>query len=216
MVSEEKFFCPICKGISEEVITEILSFAQKVNFQNKHYIYNQGDSCKGFYIILEGTVRVSAQNEDGKEFYVKRLKKGDSFGASVIMGGNCLESAMTETDSVCVFVPQKEFVDLVSRDVSLSESMTKETLNWLLEFYNRLNTFSLSNVRDRVERYFVLESEASGENLISLSLKKHEIASNLGMRPETFSRVLSELQNEGAITIKNNIVDTSKIKQLTH
>lgn len=209
------FFCPICNGIDEETISKIFSVANRVSFPSGSFIYNQDDISQGFYIVLKGNVRLSSQNEDGKEFLVKRLSSGDVFGEAAILKGSCFESSYAETNVECVFVPKKDFLNILKGDLELSLSVIESAANWVCDFYSRLKMFSLTNVRDRVERYFQLESQKAEGGQLSLELKKHEIASNLGMRPETFSRVLGELQSEGLIAVKNNIVDLSNIKTLT-
>ncbi|QQQ29028.1 Crp/Fnr family transcriptional regulator [Chryseobacterium indoltheticum] len=48
------------------------------NFQKSEYIFNEGDLQKSYYQILKGRVKLSHNNENGKEFIQTILTSGQS------------------------------------------------------------------------------------------------------------------------------------------
>lgn len=216
MEKEEIGFCPICSGVGEEAVSEILGFAKKMSFESGQYIYLQDENYTGIYVVLEGEVCLTAQNEQGKEFLVNRYVSGEVFGESGLVYEKCLESARAVKPSVCVFLPKDKFTDLMSRNTSLSASIISLLGAWIVEFHGRFQTLSFTNVRQRVEHYFESEVKKTKNSILALKLKRHEMASNLGIRPETLSRILSDLQKDGLIKISSkNVVDLSNFNPLT-
>ncbi len=203
-------FCPICDGVSEVVINKILEIANVSRRKNGQRLYCEGDNFTGFYILKSGLVRLSIMSEAGKEILVRNLGSGDVFGQTGMFSGSYLETACLNVDSEFIFLPEKAIKEILLEAPEASQKFLASMGQWTMEFYDRFKTLSLPNARDRVERYLL--SEVTPPNTkVSLTLKRHEIASNLGLRPETLSRVLSEMQAEGLIGIEDNVVDLNNL-----
>ena len=71
---------------------------------------------------------------------------------------------------------------------------------------NEIDTLTLGNASRRVARYLCQEQEA-GNGHIQLCVPKRLIASQLGIQPETFSRILHRLEDEGIIRIDGRQID---------
>jgi len=63
----------------------------------------------------------------------------------------------------------------------------------------------MASARERVSSYLkrLYREQEQQNTLIHLAGKKHEVALMLGLRPETFSRSLAELESEGVIKMNH-------------
>lgn len=207
---EEVEFCPLCSGIAEDTISEVLSFAQKKSYSSDEFVYMEGEDFRGLFVITEGEMRSTSQNEHGKEFLIRRLGPGKVFGESGLIKQQYFESVKTLTPLSCIFLPAKEFKKLAEKNSHLSAALLVQLGEWIADFYDRFQTLSFTNVRDRVEHFLSLELKRMKGNVVVFKLKRHEMASNLGIRPETLSRILKKLESERLIQIKsNNEIDLS-------
>lgn len=202
MNQEEIRFCPLCNGIDEDDISKILKIATRTTFSKGEQIYVQEGSYRGLFVTLKGEVRLYAHNKEGKEFLVKRLSDNKVFGESGKFNGVYLESASAQSSLDCIFLPGKEFEEIVTNSPQLSKVFMTLLSRWLIDFYKRFQTLSYTNVTDRVKHFLISESEVVGSHVLDINLRRHEIASNIGVRPETLSRVLGKLEKENLIKIQ--------------
>jgi CRP-like cAMP-binding protein len=86
----------------------------------------------------------------------------------------------------------------------------------LHELINDIEQLSLMTGRNRVAMYFLDQSQEKGLEF-KLDIPKNAIASMLSLQPETFSRLLKELTNKGAIEIHEShikVLDQNLLRKL--
>ena len=101
--------CPLFTGVAGDDLTAIGDRAIEVDFPADHVIARQGEIGTGFFVIVEGTVRVV---RDGSE--IARLGAGDFFGEmSVIDGLPRVAQVVTTEPTRCLALASWEFERLV-------------------------------------------------------------------------------------------------------
>jgi CRP-like cAMP-binding protein len=101
--------CPLFKGIDDEGLAALAERATQVDFPAGHVIARQGEIGTGFFVIVEGDVRVV---RDGAE--LARLGPGDFFGEmSVIDGLPRVAQVVATTDTRCLALATWEFERLI-------------------------------------------------------------------------------------------------------
>ncbi|HEY8987852.1 MAG TPA: cyclic nucleotide-binding domain-containing protein [Candidatus Limnocylindrales bacterium] len=102
--------CPLFSGVTGEDLAVIAERAVEVDFPADHVIARQGEIGTGFFVIVEGQVRVV---RDGQE--LARLGPGDFFGEmSVIDGLPRVAQVATTSDSRCLALASWEFERLIN------------------------------------------------------------------------------------------------------
>jgi CRP-like cAMP-binding protein len=101
--------CPLFVGVTGDDLTAIGDRAIEVDFPADHVIARQGEIGTGFFVIVEGAVRVI---RDGGE--IARLGPGDFFGEmSVIDGLPRVAQVVTTEPTRCLALASWEFERLV-------------------------------------------------------------------------------------------------------
>ena len=101
--------CPLFGGVVGEDLTAIGDRAIEVDFPADHVIARQGEIGTGFFVIVDGGVRVV---RDGTE--IARLGPGDFFGEmSVIDGLPRVAQVATVAPTRCLALASWEFERLV-------------------------------------------------------------------------------------------------------
>jgi CRP/FNR family transcriptional regulator, cyclic AMP receptor protein len=101
--------CPLFSGVTGDDLAAIATRAVEVDFAADHVIARQGEIGTGFFVIVEGQVRVV---RDGQE--LARLGPGDFFGEmSVIDGLPRVAQVATTSDSRCLALASWEFERLI-------------------------------------------------------------------------------------------------------
>jgi len=70
---------------------------------------------------------------------------------------------------------------------------------------HEIDTLSLHTGACRVAT-FLMKNLSPGSNVVELSITKKIIASRLSVKPETFSRILHEMQERGEITVEGRTI----------
>ncbi len=101
--------CPLFGGVAADDLAAIAERALEVDFSTDHVIARQGEIGTGFFVIVDGSVRVV---RDGQE--LARLGRGDFFGEmSVIDGLPRVAQVVTTTETRCLALASWEFERLI-------------------------------------------------------------------------------------------------------
>jgi CRP-like cAMP-binding protein len=101
--------CPLFGGVTGDDLTAIADRALEVDFPADHVIARQGEIGTGFFVIVDGAVRVI---RDGEE--LARLRPGDFFGEmSVIDGLPRVAQVVTTAETRCLALASWEFERLI-------------------------------------------------------------------------------------------------------
>lgn len=196
--------CPICSSMEESVTNEILAHLSPLKAKKDKVILSPDIVSPGLYLIGKGRVKVFRLNSNGKELILHLLKDGDCFGEKSAMDGAPQGDFVTATTETSLFLlPREKLHDLLQKHPKLYPSVLRSICRWMDHLNGVIESISLSSARERVSVFLkrlVVEQES---DLVSLPHKKHEVALMLGLRPETFSRALTEIEEQGAIKLNH-------------
>ncbi len=113
-------------------------------------IYGTGKPSAGLYVVLAGKVKVCREAADGQQVVVDVYQTDDFFGESALVGAPSNEFAVA-LDSVRVMSwNAKDIRDLSLRRPELGLSLLQLSVGRSVEFANRIQSFSLENIENRL------------------------------------------------------------------
>jgi CRP/FNR family transcriptional regulator len=214
---------PIFCGLETKNLRQITQISRLVKFPKNKIVFLEAEEYRGFYIVLKGKVKIFKVSLDGKENILHLIKPPHTFAeVPMFEGGNYPASAQTLEESILLFIPKDEFLDLIQKDISLSLKMIAGFAKRLKSLSQRIEDISSKDVTYRLAKYLIEEIEKNGtynlaEPFIRLSITKSDVASFLGTITETLSRTFKKLQNENVIRVEGKkifIKDYSRLKDL--
>ena len=113
--------CPLFKGIDPAGLAAVADLATSVDFPSGHVVARQGEIGTGFFIVIEGRVRVVRDGE-----VVARLGPGEFFGElSVLdrMPRNATVSA--EVSTTCLALAAWDFEKILLEQPALTLSILR-------------------------------------------------------------------------------------------
>jgi CRP/FNR family transcriptional regulator len=171
-------------------------------------VFHEGERVDGFFVVASGSVKVFRLSEGGKEQILHILEAGNSFAeAALFEGGVYPAAAEALSESVLLFLPKRPFVSLIERNPRLALRMLASLSRWLRRLADLADALSLRDVEGRFTRYVADELRERGVapaagTVYEIPVGKAVLASRLGTVPETFSRTLKKLQDEGVIDVR--------------
>ncbi|MEH6626458.1 MAG: Crp/Fnr family transcriptional regulator [Motiliproteus sp.] len=190
-------------GLGKDTIEEFRSITTEHGpYYPGEHIYRQQDEFTGLYSIQSGSVKAETVTEDGRQSVLDFFLPGDLFGLDAIGNGFYPSDAIAmETTWVCR-IPYEKLLDLCCRQPVLQHRLL-ELMGVKLHF-NEYNGKIVRNesAGHRVMYFLYKLAERQCVNhpihgRINLPMSKQDVASYLGLTPESFSRTLSHLQNDG-------------------
>lgn len=199
---------PLFATLPDDDLRRIADLAVSRRFAKKEAVFREGDRADGFFIVSSGKVKVFKLSGEGKEQILHVLEAGQTFAEAVIFeGGSYPAHAETLTDTELLFLPKRSFVELLERSPNVAIRMLASLSRWLKRMTDLAESLSLKDVETRLVFYLSEELKARGippkdGAELELPIGKNVLASRLGTVPETFSRTLKKLQDDGLIAVR--------------
>jgi len=213
---------PLFSGLSENQVQEISRIAVHKHFKKGETIFIEGDEGNGFYIVVEGNVKIFKLSIEGKEHILHFFGPGEPIGeVPVFTGEQFPANAEAVEPAHLLFFPRTSFMDLISKSPSLSINMLAVLSKRLREFSLKIENLSLKEVPARLASYLLLLSEEQGtdKTILRLNISKGQLASLLGTIPETLSRIFTKMDSLGYIKVHGReieLLDPDGLEDLSH
>ncbi|UCF90403.1 MAG: Crp/Fnr family transcriptional regulator [Desulfobacterales bacterium] len=194
---------PLFSDLSERHLEDIRRIVVEKHFSKGETVFSEGDQGNGFYVVVEGRIKISKVSIEGKEQILHIIGTGEPFGeVPVFEGQRFPANAEAIADSHLLFFPRAAFVNLISQNPSLSLNMLAVLSKRLRRFTVQIENLSLKEVPGRLASYLVYLADEQGENAcVDLNISKGQLASILGTIPETLSRIFAKLSAQDLIRV---------------
>jgi CRP/FNR family transcriptional regulator len=194
---------PLFDGLPEDQIVAIKKIAVKKQINKGEIIVSEGDEGEGFFVIVEGRVKVFKVSTEGKEQILHIFGSGQPFGEVPVFTGQRFPATAQAIDKTRVlFFPRASIVNLISANPSLALNMLAIMSIKLRQFAVQIENLSLKEMPARLASYLIsLAGEQNKDEVVTLQISKGQLASILGTIPETLSRVFAKLSGQNLINV---------------
>ena len=185
-------------------------------------IYCEGNTPLGIYFLLKGKVKISKNGSDGKEQIVRIASEGELLNlADILSQTKYTTSTQVIEDSTFLFIPKKEFMNLLVQQSHLFEQILMLLSSDLKFTQQKLTDMAYKPVRGRLSQsllYLSGKFDNNSNEYPSFHITRYDLACYVGTAKETVNRLISEFRNEGLITTHGtsiNILDTAGLKRIS-
>jgi CRP/FNR family transcriptional regulator len=195
---------PFFSGLSTDQLAEVGRIAVEKLYAKGEVIFSEGDEGDGFYLVLDGTVKIFKLSPDGKEHILHLFSKGRIFGeVPVFAGEHFPANAEAITDTRALFFPRAAFLSLIRENPILALKMLADLSQKLRLFTTQIENLSLKEIPARLAAYLLFVAGEQGDaGHVDLKISKGQLASLLGTIPETLSRVFAKLSAQRLIRVE--------------
>ena len=195
---------PLFNGLPDEQLDAIRQIAVEKRYNKGQTIFSEGDKTTGFFVIVEGRVKIYKVSSEGKEQILHIFEAGQSFGeVTVFTGQQMPANAQALAKTRLLLFARAEFVDLVTSNSSLAMNLLGIMSKKLRQFAAQIENLSLKEIPARLASYLIYLAEEQGtEDAVTLNVSKGQLASFLGTIPETLSRIFAKLSGQNLIRVE--------------
>ncbi len=209
-------------GLEGDALYLVSKRARELNVDRGEQLFAKDDPVNGFYFLLEGKVKLAFLSSRGNEKIVEIINSGQSFGESMVLANHPWPYyAQSIRRSRLLFIEREVFLDLLDREKVLQQHLLGDMSQRICELFSQMEALCLQSSRERVVGYLLREIEqaqAQGrdDRLVELPDTKANTASLLNLTPETFSRIIHNLEREKIIEVSCRsvkVLDLDRLRQ---
>jgi CRP/FNR family nitrogen fixation transcriptional regulator len=167
-----------------------------IRFRRNQVIACEGDSADYVFLVVSGVVRSCRTFLNGERAVVAFYLPGDLFGWDNETRPFSIEAA---SDVMVTLIRRRGFSTLAENSPSLASFLRSVVLNELHRTQEHAATINMS-AKNRFLAFLRDWLSRSGESKsIRLQIGHQDIADHLGIKIETLSRTITELERSGAL-----------------
>ena len=153
---------PVFKGIEMEMLTFIAECGVEKHYPVGKIIFQQGDICDHFAILLDGEISFSFFSEQGKEVVVSEAAPGSVIGgAEIVLGCAWMANASTTKDSTALAFGRPALTKLLTHAPFAKVLMTSLGL-MVRETMAFAENLAIHPLETRLARFLIAMSETHG------------------------------------------------------
>lgn len=190
-------FTEMFGGLSEKSKKMLSEIAIPKNISKGNVLFNEGDKGFALYILGTGSIQLTKAGPEDKEIVVKIIKPGEVFGEVVLFEKDHYPvTAVALKNSTVFILPKQQFYCLLD-----NHDFRNDFIVFLMHKQRYLTERLMLIQAHDVDKRFIgfLKSQYGKKEKINPGMSKKEMAAAIGTTPETLSRLLLRLKQEGLL-----------------
>jgi CRP-like cAMP-binding protein len=184
-------------------------------------LFKRGDPPCGLYAVLEGSVRIGAVSEQGKEALLSLVESPHWFGEICLFDGQPrTHDAFGLGHCVLLHIPQTVLLRLLDEQPAYWRQLALLMSQKLRLTFINLEQLSLMPTAARLAHRLLMIAEGYGEidpPRRVLQLPQEQLASMLSLSRQTTNQILKDLQGQGIVNLRYGeieILDAQRLRML--
>lgn len=209
MVMDDDKLQPV---IEKPVVQAFIASAHKRSFAPKHTVVHSGDEPNALYLILEGSVSVIKEDNNGREIVLAYLNPGEFFGEMCLFREQQARTAevRTRTATLVAEMGYQAFRGFNREHPEIMFEVAGQLATRLRDTSRRLSDLAFLDVAGRVAHALMnlasLPEARHHPRGTQVSISRQELARIVGCSREMAGRVLKRLEEDGAVITKGRAV----------
>ena len=192
-------------------IDKILEHCLKRRYASKSTIIYAGDSCDSLFFILDGSVTILIEDDDGKEMIIAYLNKGDFFGEMGLFSCDTSQrerSAWVRAKGACEVaeISYVKFHELTRKNPEILNTLSNQMADRLRNTTRKVGDLAFLDVTGRMAGTLLelcKEPDAmTHPDGMQIKVTRQEIGRIVSCSREMVGRVLKDFEEQGLIAVK--------------
>ncbi|MGA9334880.1 MAG: cAMP-activated global transcriptional regulator CRP [Rudaea sp.] len=208
---------PTALEMDGKTLERVLGYCHRRRYPGKTSIIRPGDSANILYFIIEGSVTVSTEDEEGRELILAYINAGEFIGEMGLFVETPRREVMVRTRTSCDLaeISYERLFQLF--ESSLREDCAKvlfaigtQLTNRLLHTSRKVSRLAFMDVTNRVAKTLIDLTEEpdamSHPKGTQIRISRQEISRIVGCSREMVGRVLKQLEEKGMISVSGKTI----------
>lgn len=158
-------------------------------------LVQQGETITNIYIIKDGITKCYISEENGKDFIIEFLGKGEVIGElEALKKIPCLCNVETISEVMAYAIPDYLFSELLAKNAAFTEILLQELSTRIIQTSTRASFQQLYTLEYGLTKLLQLQKEAQ------ITISKEDMAAYLGISVRSFNRTLKALEDKNLLS----------------
>jgi CRP/FNR family transcriptional regulator/CRP/FNR family cyclic AMP-dependent transcriptional regulator len=211
---------PLFSELDDEELQQLASVMREQHYKKHTTIVHVDDPGSALYILKNGLVKVTIEDQNGDEMTLRMLYPTDFFGDMSLLDGMPRSATVTTQEASEVLTMSREhFLDIIEKSPKMLLKMTAMLSKRLRKTNELIHSLAFFDVYGKVARMLLNLAAERGRvteqgTVIDMRLTQQELAELAGMTRETMARTLREFQQAGCIRVESGIISILEVDML--
>ncbi|MEQ6886682.1 Crp/Fnr family transcriptional regulator [Salicola sp. Rm-C-2C1-2] len=197
---------PLFNGLSRADFEDLADSVRLVQLRRGQVLYEQDSPAYEFFYVISGRLRLYRLDPSGQERTLDSHGSGEVFADVMIYADPARYVAYAEPlrRTELLAIPTARFREVLNRNPEYSQLLLRQYASRMVQRFQDLEVMTVRRGVQRVMRYllqFVPESQRYNIE-VELPLPQNQIATRLAMQPETLSRLMRDMADEGVFELR--------------
>lgn len=203
--NEAGFLQQLFPVFNQELISHLEKIGQVTEFEEGTMMMRPGQYFKNSLLILDGRVKLYREGDDGEEFFLYYLEKGNACALSMICA--------TKNEASAIKAVAVTPVKALTIPIQYMDGLMKEHRSWyyfVLETYRArfeellqvIDQVAFHSMDEKLELYLKRQFDTLKTDKITIT--HQQIADDLNSSREVISRLLKKLEAKKNISVSRN------------
>ncbi|MBW2940106.1 cAMP-activated global transcriptional regulator CRP [Zhongshania aquimaris] len=191
-------------------LENFLAHCHRRRYPSKSTLIYAGDASDALYYIIEGSVTVIIEDDEGREMIVAYLNKGDFFGEMGVFDEDipATRSALVKSRTECEIaeISYNKFRELNEQYPDILLALGKQMAKRLRLTTRKVGDLAFLDVTGRVARTLLdlckQPDAMTHPDGMQIKITRQEIGRIVGCSREMVGRVLKTLEEQGLVQVK--------------
>ena len=211
---------PLFNSLGDDELARLARGTRELTAARGEILFHKGDAPSGFYLVLDGQVKLALTSARGNGKVVDVIGSGQTFGEAVMfMDATHVVFAQALVETRLLLISRTVLLGELEKDPQLARKMLAALSMRLHHLIADVEAYSLHSGRQRIIGYLLREHDDSDadekkELAVRLPTSKGVVASRLNLTQEHFSRILHELSDSGLIVVEGRTIRIPDVARL--
>lgn len=197
---------PVFSGLGRAELARLLQFSTVQRYPPGTLLFHEGDQPDKLHVVLSGTVEIFSDGS-GREWGVMLMNSGDIFvPAAVLFNERYTISARTLGFCRMLLLDAERVRAEAAESAKFSMQLSRAMAGQLRVAIRQVLDLKARNAAQRLANFLLKIVDTSSCPAPELPMRKRNLAARIGMTPETLSRTLQVLADNGLVVRGRQII----------
>jgi CRP/FNR family cyclic AMP-dependent transcriptional regulator len=201
---------PIFRGLSHDELARLATRLRSKTVRAGVYIMSREDPGDAVYIIVSGTVKVHAEQADGRNVILSILGEGETLGEMAVLEETARSAnALAIENTRLLWMPRSDFLDCLRSMPDLTLNLARMLSRRFRFASARVESLTTMDVDARLARQLLAlaqeygQNQPNGDTLIPLRLTQDDLADMIGASRTRVNQVQGFFRERGLISVSS-------------
>jgi CRP-like cAMP-binding protein len=205
-------------GLDDSAFNTLTVHVSAKQAEKGEILFHRGDPASNFYYLDAGLIELNLIAASGEKKVLEVVSPGRTFAEAIAFMREQKYPVTAEAlaDSSLCQIPINAYIELVYANPDACMRLLSDVCRQLHARVREIENLTVQNARSRLASYLLehIVDTSDDEATVRLELPRHVIASRLSIQPETLSRLLRNLADEGILTIEDRVIFVHSLARL--